>query len=177
MNAPKQYACFFEALFNFWKQRKKANCFLIGTAVKLHSAIKLFCLRLNKNVFIAKRSSGFLYFVQCKTCLHFVFGKRMCLHLFLTIFYVDLLTRLLVELLTCIQAFMLSNFHVVMVSCSQGFKVSRFHVVKISRFHVVKVSRFHVVKISRFHVVKVAILLESILSINKNFYQFIRIYC
>ena len=28
----------------FWKQRKQAKYFLIGTAVKLHSAIKLFCL-------------------------------------------------------------------------------------------------------------------------------------
>jgi hypothetical protein len=29
---------------NLWKQRKQAKYFLIGTAVKLHSAIKLFCL-------------------------------------------------------------------------------------------------------------------------------------
>ena len=27
----------------FWKQRKQANYFLIGTTVKLHSSIKLFC--------------------------------------------------------------------------------------------------------------------------------------
>jgi hypothetical protein len=30
---------------HFWKQRKQANCFLIGTTDKLHSANKLFCLR------------------------------------------------------------------------------------------------------------------------------------
>jgi hypothetical protein len=32
----------------FRKQRKQANYFLIGTTVKLHSAIKLFCLSPNK---------------------------------------------------------------------------------------------------------------------------------
>ena len=30
-------------ILNLWKQRKQANYFLIGTTVKLHSAIKLFC--------------------------------------------------------------------------------------------------------------------------------------
>ena len=124
-----------------WKQRKQANCFLIGTVVKLHSAIKLFCLRLNKNNFIAKRSSGFQHFVQYKTCLHFVFGKRKCLHFVFIIFSVELLTRLLVELLTCKQTFMMSNFHVVMLSCCQGFMLSRFHVVNISRFQDFMLSR------------------------------------
>ena len=181
---PKTICLFFLKRY-FRKQRKQANCFLKGTVVKLHSAIKLFCLRQNKNDFIAKRSSGFQHFVQCKTCLHFVFGERICLHLFLTLFYVDLLTRLLVELLKFIQTYLQSNFHVVMLSCYHTFMLSKIHVVMVSRFQGFMLSRFQGFKvsccqdfkISRFYVVKVAILLETNLSIIKNFYQFIRIYC
>jgi hypothetical protein len=44
INAPKQYACFFETLL--LEAKKTGKLFLIRTADKLHSAIKLFCLSL-----------------------------------------------------------------------------------------------------------------------------------
>ena len=55
--------------------------------------------------------------------------------LYLTLFHVDLLTRLLVEMLTCIQVFKFS--------CCSGFKVSRFQGFMLSRFQDFKISCCH----------------------------------
>ena len=166
---------------NLWKQRKQANYFWIGTTVKLHSANKLFCLRRNKNNLSAKRSSGLKHFVQNNTCLHFVFEKMMCLHFFWLYF----ILTWLVDNIACWTVNLNTSFHVIKVSCYQGFMLSWFHVIKVSWCHGFmvsrcqgfKVARFQGCMLSRFHVVKVAILLETNLSIIKNFYQFLRIYC
>jgi len=49
----------------FWNQRKQANYFLIGTTVKLHSSIKLFCSSLGIKIIHSLKEVR-VYSTSCK---------------------------------------------------------------------------------------------------------------